>query len=194
MRKDERNARQISRSQTKRAGEGSARLAAAVMKLSDAQVKRLTLDDDLRAAIDRARAVKTLVARRRAERTLAGDMRGYDLVEINAQLENVDGSSDENVRQFHLAEEWRAKLIADPAALAEFPGGADDELPRLIDAARRERDTGKPPGAARSLFRHVSDRLKEPPPAADEGEAPEDVEDKDDEDDEDDDSSDAERS
>jgi ribosomal 50S subunit-associated protein YjgA (DUF615 family) len=46
------------------------------------------------------------------------------------------------------------------AAAATFPGGAGDELPRLIDAAQRERATGRPPGAARALFRHIANALK----------------------------------
>jgi ribosomal 50S subunit-associated protein YjgA (DUF615 family) len=55
------------------------------------------------------------------------------------------------------------------AGAAEFPGGCDDALVRLIDAARRERDTGRPPGAARALFRHVIEVLKaaQPEPAPD---------------------------
>jgi ribosomal 50S subunit-associated protein YjgA (DUF615 family) len=69
------------------------------------------------------------------------------------------GSGD--VRQFHLAEQWRAKLIEEGmAAAASFPGATDDELPRLVDAARRERETGRPPGAARALFRHITTLLK----------------------------------
>jgi ribosome-associated protein len=161
---DDRTARQISRSKTKRAGDQSSRLAATLMKLSDPQVKRLALDEDLRESLERARAIPSLIARRRAERSLAGDLRRYDLGEVARQIEAVNTATDENVRQLHLAEHWRGRLIEDPAALAEFPGGADDEMPRLIDAARRERDTGRPPGSGRALFRHVSDRLKTPPP------------------------------
>ncbi len=52
------------------------------------------------------------------------------------------------------------KAGAGVAAAATFPGGVDDELPRLIDAAQRERATGRPPGAARALFRHILETLK----------------------------------
>ena len=56
---------------------------------------------------------------------------------------------------------WRAKLLeGGVAAAATFPGGVGDELPRLIDAAQRERATGRPPGAARALFRHIATDLK----------------------------------
>jgi len=159
---DTRTARQIARSKQRRAGDRSAALAQKLMKLPDTTVRKLELDEDHRHAIDRARAVVSHVARRRAERTLAGDLRRLDNIgEIEDQLARIDETGNVDVRQFHLAEQWRARLIEEgSAALAEFPGGADDELPRLVDAARRERDTGRPPGAARALFRHITTLLK----------------------------------
>ena len=50
------------------------------------------------------------------------------------------------------------------AALAEFPGGGREDSPRLIEAARREKATGLPRGAARQLFRHVVELLTPPEP------------------------------
>jgi ribosomal 50S subunit-associated protein YjgA (DUF615 family) len=163
MADDDRSARQIARGKQRRAGDKSARLANALMKLGPAAAKRLEVDDDLRESIDRARAVTSLIARRRAERTLAGDLRRFDLAELEQQLAALDENTVD-VRQFHLAEKWRARLIDDDAALAEFPG-ADAELTRLVAAARQERATGRPPGAARALFRHVAEALKHAAPA-----------------------------
>ena len=133
------------------------------MELKAPALKRLELEEELREAIDRARSVTTLIARRRAERTLAGDLRRFDTAGLDDQLQKVhDGNVDE--QQFHLAEQWRAKLIAEGIGAAKtFPGGvpgADGELARMIDAAQKERDTGKPPGAARALFRFVAEALK----------------------------------
>lgn len=160
---DPRTARQIARSKQKRAGDRSADLAAALMKLSDPAVKRLEIDDELRDELERARAITSHVARRRAERTLAGVLRGIDIAEVEAALEKVT-EHGVDVRQFHEAEQWRAKLIEEGmAAAASFPGTVDDELPRLVDAARRERATGRPPGAARALFRHITTLLKARP-------------------------------
>ena len=155
------SARQIARGEQRRAGERSARLASALMKLPASALAKLELDDELRPAIERARAVTSPSARRRAERTLAGDLRRTDLEAIARQLEAASDASAADARPFHLAEQWRAKLIDEGAAgAAGFPGGADDELMRLIDAARRERDTGRPPGAAKALFRHIMNALK----------------------------------
>jgi len=159
---DDKTARQIARSKQKRAGDRSAALARTLMTLRDATVKKLEIDDELREAIDRARKVTAHIARRRAERTLAGDLRRFDnLGEVEEQIAKIEETGSADARQFHIAEQWRARMIEEgAAALAEFPGGADDELPRLIDAARRERDTGRPPGAARALFRHITQLLK----------------------------------
>lgn len=159
---DDRTARQISRGQTKRAGDRSAKLARDLMKLEAPGLRKLVVDDDLRAEIDRARAVTSLVARRRAERTLAGELRRHDLVALAEQLATLHETSSDEIQRLHLAEHWRARLIEDGvAALAEAPVDADDpEWPRLIDAARREKATGKPPGAARALFRRIIDALK----------------------------------
>ncbi len=173
MTDDSRTARQIARSKQKRAGDRSARLASTLMKLAPPKLAKLMLDEDLREAVDRARAVPSHIARRRAERTLAGELRRHDLDALDDQLAKLEQGAGTEVRQFHEAERWRARLIEEgTAALGEFPGGGDDRFPALIEAARRERDTGLPRGAARQLFRHVVERLKPPPePEADDEDA-----------------------
>ena len=133
------------------------------MELSDSTVKKLDVADVLRESIERARKVKAHIARRRAERTLAGDLRKFedDLVGLEEQLQKIAETGNPDAQQLHLAEQWRARLLTEGIkAAATFPGGATEELPRLIDAAVKERDTGKPPGAARALFRHIVDQLK----------------------------------
>jgi ribosome-associated protein len=163
MSKDDReeSRRQVARRQRRKAGDRSARLANTLMKAPESSLGKLGLDDDLREAVDRARAVTSPIARRRAERALAGDLRRIDLAELETRLANVQETGAAEPRLFHLAEKWRTRLIEEgSAAAAEFPGGNQDPLPALIQQARRERDTGRPPGAARALFRHVMAVLK----------------------------------
>jgi ribosome-associated protein len=153
--------RQIAKRQRRDAGDRSARVANTLMKLPGAVLGKLDVDEELRDAIARARAVTSQIARRRAERTLAGDLRGVDLDALETSIANVQATGAAEPRLLHLAEQWRARLIEEgSAAAAEFPGGAADPLPALIQRARLERDTGKPPGAARALFRHVIAVLK----------------------------------
>jgi len=174
-RDDQESRRTQARRERRKAGDRSADLANALMKLPASQLAKLELDEDLREVVDRARAITSLVARRRAERTLAGDLRRHDLVALARQLANVHATGAAEPQLLHAAERWRTRLIEEGlAAAAEFPGGSADPLPQLITQARRERDTGKPPGAARALFRHVVTVLKAqvpaaPPPADDGG-------------------------
>ena len=156
--------RQIARREQRAAGNRSARLAHVLMQLKPSALGALGLDEDLRGAVDRARAVKAHVARRRAERGLAGELRRVDLVELEARLEKVASTGAAEPQKFRLAEEWRSRMIEGGiAAAAEFPGGAQEPLPRLIEEAQRERETGKPRGAARALFRHIVAGLKAQP-------------------------------
>jgi ribosome-associated protein len=158
---DSRTARQIARSRQRKAGDRSTRLANALMKLGDPAIRKLELEEGLREAVERARKVTSHIARRRAERTLAGDLRRFDLVALADQLAKLNEGANNDVQELHVAERWRARMIEEGvAATAEFPGGSDDVLVRMIDAARRERDTGRPPGAARALFRHIVEALR----------------------------------
>ncbi|HLU66109.1 MAG TPA: ribosome biogenesis factor YjgA [Kofleriaceae bacterium] len=151
----EESRRQVARRQRRQAGDRSARVARELMKLAPSALARLGLDEEMREAVDRARAVTSPIARRRAERTLAGELRSADLEEIEARLSRARTEGSSEARLFKLAESWRARLIEDDRAADELAADDREELARLIAKARRERDTGKPPGAARALFRHV---------------------------------------
>jgi ribosome-associated protein len=162
MRSSEKSDREIARGKIKREGDRSARIARQLMQLKEALLKKLVIDLELKDAIIAARAITSPNARRRAERTLAGELRSHDLADLDAKLAKVHESNNLDTEAFHLAEKWRARLIEEGiAAAAELAYRGDEaELVRLIDAARKERDTGRPPGAQRKLFRHVVELLK----------------------------------
>jgi ribosomal 50S subunit-associated protein YjgA (DUF615 family) len=131
------------------------------MDLAESALDKLGIDEDLRVEVDRARAVTSKIARRRAERGLATELRRAELGDLEARLANVLATGAAAPRLFKLAEAWRARLIergADEAGT--FPGGATPELMTLIHQAKRERDTGKPRGAAKALFRYVAAALE----------------------------------
>jgi ribosome-associated protein len=164
--------RQVAKAARRDAGDRSSELARRLMLMSDATLEKLDLDEDLHTVIARARSVKPLVARRRAERTLAGDLRRVDLADLRKRIANVETTGVAVPALLHRAEKWRARLIAEgPEAAAEFPGGTEEPMPRLIAQAKREATTGKPPGAARALFRHVITVLKARAHAAEAAEA-----------------------
>ncbi|HEX7839360.1 MAG TPA: DUF615 domain-containing protein, partial [Kofleriaceae bacterium] len=96
--------RQIARRAQRTAGDRSARLANALMKLPASALGKMGLDEDLRDAVDRARAVTAQSARRRAERTLAGDLRRVDLAAVEARLAKVQATGTAEPQPFHLIE------------------------------------------------------------------------------------------
>lgn len=161
MTRDKTN-REIARGKVKREGDRSARIARQLMQLKEAHIRKLELDLELRDVVEAARKVTSPIARRRAERALAGELRRYELADIDAKLAKVHESNNLDTQAFHAAEKLRARLIDEGISAAADLAyrGDESELVRLIDAARKERDTGKPPGAQRKLFRHVTELLK----------------------------------
>jgi ribosomal 50S subunit-associated protein YjgA (DUF615 family) len=158
MADDDLSDRQKAKQNRRRAGDRSSELARVFMQMKDATLSKLELDEELRGAIDRARAVTSPIARRRAERTLAGDLRQEDLADLAQQVENVEQTGVADAQLFALAEQWRTKLIEEEGASTGFPGSIQMQL---IINARRERDTGKPAGAKRALFRAVLEALRQ---------------------------------
>ncbi len=160
---DDLSDRQRARSETRKAGDRSAELARELMNVATWMLARLELDEELLDAITRARAVTSQVARRRAERMLAGDLRGVDLVALKAKLASVRTSGSVDSERERAAERWRTRLLDEgDAAIAAFTGDGepDHELPGMIARAQRERTSGKPAGAGRALYRHIIEELK----------------------------------
>ncbi len=148
------------RRQVRRAGDRSAELADTLMRLPASAVGKLELDEDLTAVLTRARATTSLVARRREQRTVAGALRRVDLDDLEARLASIRESGVADQRQFQLAEAWRDRLLAEgppgiTALVEAMPAATALPLGELVAAGRRERATGKPPGAARALFRAI---------------------------------------
>lgn len=151
--------RSASRRARRDAGADSSKLARELMQLPATSLAKLGLDEELRAVVEAARRITAQVARRRAERSLAGALRRVDLDALAAKLTNVRATGVGNPQRFHLAERWRMRLLdetgAPDAFAAAHPAADHPLLLRLLDAAHRERAVGKPPGAGRALFRHI---------------------------------------
>lgn len=160
MSDDDLTDRQKAKQNRRRAGDRSSELARQLMLMKDATLAKLQLEEGVKDAIDRARKVTSPIARRRAERTLAGDLRGEDLAALAEMIATVEQTGNLDSHLFHLAEQWRTRLIDEEGARTEFPGTIQMQL---IINARRERDTGKPAGAKRALFRAVMDALRDSP-------------------------------
>jgi ribosome-associated protein len=156
-----------SRSRLRREALDVLKLAQALVELSDAQLARVPLGDDLRDEVRRARAVTQQIARKRQTQFLAKQLRKLDdaeLAPIRAALEHDRNAAQRETAALHRIEQWRDRLIAgDDDALDEFiaqyPAADRRNLRTLARQARTERDRDTPPRAARELFRRLRETL-----------------------------------
>ncbi len=155
------------RSEKRKEGERSRDLARRLMTMTDAELDQVTLDEDLRARVDEAREVESLKARRREERALAGYLRGEDMADIGEALGEQAAKDAQHAAAFQRVERWRETLLEDEEAFVDFVQGRSaqdaDALRTAVDEGRRERDTGKPKGARKKLFRLLNDLLAKDP-------------------------------
>jgi ribosome-associated protein len=132
-------------------------LGAALVELTEAQLRGLELDEDLRRAVQEARRITSHEARRRQLQYIGRLMRDVDPAPIRARLAAIEGGSAESAARHKRLEQLRERLLGDDAALTDFlaahPGADAQELRTLIRNARREQKEGRPPRAFRELFR-----------------------------------------
>jgi len=156
-----------SRSQLRREALDVLKLAQTLAALSDAQLARVPLDDDLRAEVQRTRAVTQQIARKRQSQYLAKQMRKLDDAEldaIRAALEHDREYAHRATAALHRVEQWRERLIGEGDAaltefLQEFPSADRQHLRQLARNARIEREQNKPLHAFHELFRALRELL-----------------------------------
>jgi ribosome-associated protein len=151
---------EVSRSQKRREALDVLKLAHALVELSDAQLARVPLSDELRDEVVGARAVTQQIARKRQTQFLAKQLRRREdeLEPIRAALEHDRDHSRRETANLHRVETWRERLIAEgddalTELLQHFPQSDRQHLRQLARQARAERDANKPPHAQRELFR-----------------------------------------
>ena len=153
-----------SKSQIKREVEALQDLGEILVKLPDAQFKRIDLPENLRIAVAACRKITQNGALRRQKQYIGKLMRGIDPAPIQVQLDVFNGVSAAENAKLHQAERWRDKLIADNEAMTQFlndhPETDATHLRQLIRNARDEAARNKPPKAFREIFRVIREVLQ----------------------------------
>jgi ribosome-associated protein len=141
-------------------------LGEALVALDPPRLAALGLPERLAEAIVLARRITKHEGRRRQMQFIGRLMRDVDAEPIRAALASIAAVSHEDRARFAAAEQWRDRLLAEEAALAEFvalhPGVDGEDLARMIRDARAERADGRPPHRFRALFRLVARTLDTP--------------------------------
>lgn len=151
-----------SRSQRRREALEVFDAAEALVALSDAQLSKVPLSDELHALVLESRRITSHIARKRQLQFLAKQMRRRD-DELPAILAALAHGRDERRRESaatHRVEAWRDRLLAEgDEALGQFveahPTADRHHLRQLVRRAREERQANKAPSAARELFREL---------------------------------------
>jgi len=154
-----------SRSQQRRDALDIFKLAETLSGLSEAELARVPLDDDLRDEVRRTRAVASHIARKRQNQFLAKQIRKLDQEGVEAIRYALSVDREKAHREtaaMHRLETWRERLLAEgDDALAEFiaqhPSADRQRLRQLVRNALSERKADKPPHAYRELFRVLRD-------------------------------------
>jgi ribosome-associated protein len=146
-------------------------LASRLIALSPALLAQVPLDEPLRAAIGDARSIRSNVARKRQLQFVAKLLRRGDPDPIRQALEAFGADARQLSGRQHRAEAWRDHLLeTGDSAISELLRQRHDvdaqPLRQLMRKARQETDAGRPPAAARALFRLLRemDELEPLPP------------------------------
>jgi ribosome-associated protein len=128
--------------------------------LSDTQLDKLPISEDLMALIKTAKTLKTHESKRRHMQYIGKKMRQIDVDELKKAIHNVQLGNAEKVKAFHDVEEWRDQLIAKgDEGLQKFleahPETDRQHLRTLIRKAQHDVKTEKNTGGALELFRYL---------------------------------------
>ena len=156
-----------SRSEQRRAALDVLALGEKLVALSEAQLAKLPIPEDLLPHIRDAKRITSHVAHKRQLAFLAKQMRREDDEALDAIRDVLDVGGDAARREtaaLHRVETWRERLLADgDAALAEllteYPAADRQHLRQLVRNAIDERNRNKPPHAFRELFRELRELL-----------------------------------
>ncbi len=134
------------------------KLAERLLEFSPERLSPLGFSGKLMDALAEGRRLKVANARRRHLRYLARLLSQEDGAAAEQFILDIDAKHAASTRQFHQLEQWRDRLIEEgdaaiEALLQAYPDADRQQLRQLIRNARRERDQGKPPAAARKLFK-----------------------------------------
>ena len=135
-------------------------LSQELAELPSTQLKALELPDILHKALTEASGMPHKSARKRLLKFITGQLNKIDIDPYLERLARMKSQSAHAVREHHIAERWRARLINDGnAALTELlndhPHADSQQLRQLIRNVKKETELAKPPKSSRLLYRYL---------------------------------------
>ncbi len=134
-------------------------------KLSAAQLDSLELPENIQKAVSEVAHLPHTGARKRLLKFIAGQLHKLDVSPYQEKLARIQNKSAHSVRELHILEHWRDKLINEGNnALTELfdeqPSVDLQHIRQLLRNIKRETETGKPPKSSRLLYRYLKTVFK----------------------------------
>lgn len=128
--------------------------------LSAPQLNSLELPENIRKAISEVGDMPHKGARKRLLKYIAGQLHKIDVAPIQEKLDRIQNKSAHSVREHHIIEHWRDKLIHEgnatlTALFDEQPTADLQQIRQLLRNIKIETETGKPPKSSRLLYRYL---------------------------------------
>ncbi|MDP1664262.1 MAG: ribosome biogenesis factor YjgA [Methylobacter sp.] len=140
-------------------------LSEEMSELPAGQLKTLELPEIINKAVVEVSGMPHKGARKRLLKFIAGQLNKIDIEPILEKLSRIKNKSAHAVREHHIVERWRDRLIAEgndalTELLDEQPHADRQLLRQLLRNAQKETETGKPPKSSRLLYRQLKELFK----------------------------------
>ena len=135
-------------------------LSEEMSELSAAQLKYLELPENIHKALVEVSGMPHKGARKRLLKFITGQLHKTDVEPILEKLARLKSKSAHAVREHHIVERWRDKLIAGgndalTELLDEQPHADRQQLRQLLRNIQKETEAAKPPKSSRLLYRYL---------------------------------------
>ena len=135
-----------------------------ISELSVAQISLLELPDTIHKAIIEVSKMPHKGARKRLLKFITGKLHKIDIEPILEKLARIKNKSAHGVREHHIVERWRDRLVKDghealTAFLNEQPDADRQHLRQLLRNIQKEAETNKPAKSSRLLYRYLKTLL-----------------------------------
>lgn len=140
-------------------------LSEEMSELSATQLKYLELPENIHKAVVEVSGMPHKGARKRLLKFITGQLHKIEVEAILEKLARMKNKSAHAVREHHIVERWRDRLIAGgndalTELLNEQPHADRQQLRQLSRNAQKEAEAAKPPKSSRLLYRYLRDLFK----------------------------------
>lgn len=135
-------------------------LSEEMSELSMPLLKTLELPEVINKAVVEVSGMPHKGARKRLLKYITGQLHKIDVSPIMEKMARIKNKSAHAVREHHIVEHWRDRLIAEgndalTELLDEHPHADRQLLRQLVRNAQKEIEAGKPPKSSRQLYRRL---------------------------------------